>query len=376
MASRSRSRGGNRREQPVQQAQQAVVQQAGVQVQHVDTTRLVVGGLPPSRRLRGCMSRAVCHLQGLPPRLTLAVNPPQTGARIVENGESEDGEIDEMVVDPDQPPEEQPDVQSLWQTVQRLESNVEYLDRWSWHTWHECMKLRSRSQCMLTSPGGGHAHICNARDFHVEEAPQRPDLFGEETVQPFDQTSIFFNLPTVTKCLAFADVQQFAVHTAFVAACPTALGSISRGQYHDLWKLPEVSAHISRRCVLCNHALEIEAVESHMADHWAAITCIEDCFRAFRHCTRPFIDEFANFGWYTNGSLDRAIVFQVYVLRLLCDLFSEGVGSGCPDASVVAKHFASRRTTPCLSIAWDEASVARLVKKFGATAAGGGRIYL
>ena len=263
MASRSRSRGGNRREQPVQQAQQAVVQQAGVQVQHVDTTRLVVGGLPPSRRLRGCMSRAVS-------RLTLAVNPPQTGARIVENGESEDGEIDEMVVDPDQPPEEQPDVQSLWQmvqrlesnveyldrwswhtwhecmklrsrsqcmltspggghahicnardfhvedgeidemvvdpnqppeeqpdvhslwqTVQRLESNVEYLDRWSWHTWHECMKLRSRSQCMLTSPGGGHAHICNARDFHVEEAPQRPDLFGEETVQPFDQTSIF-----------------------------------------------------------------------------------------------------------------------------------------------------------------------------------------
>ena len=59
MASRSRSRSGNRREEPVQQAQQAVVQQAGVQVQHVDAARLVVGGLPRSRRLRGCMSRAV-----------------------------------------------------------------------------------------------------------------------------------------------------------------------------------------------------------------------------------------------------------------------------------------------------------------------------
>ena len=93
--------------------QHATVKQAK-QVQHVawslDDAALLVGALQRSERLHGRMSRAVCHLQGPPPRLTLAVYPPQTSNRVVENGESEDGEIDDTVVDPDQLPEEQPDV--------------------------------------------------------------------------------------------------------------------------------------------------------------------------------------------------------------------------------------------------------------------------
>ena len=170
--------------------------------------------------------------------------------------------------------------------------------------------------------------------------------------------SVFHGLPTINIPLHFGDVVMYAVHTDFIDACPTALLWIAEGKYEKLWNDPEALAHMCRRCVLRDHPLERSAVPIHMEDHWNAITCVQkDSQDVFSLCFQQMRNYFQQFPWYIDDSFNRAILCQVYLLRLLCDLFSDGCGSRCPDASVVAKHFAKRRASPCLSIQGQEASV-------------------
>ena len=151
----------------------------------------------------------------------------------------------------------------------------------------------------------------------------------------FAQDSIFHGLPTFDKQLNYGDVIQFALHPSFFEACPLAIRSIAKGLYHEIWSSPAVLDQMCRRCVLCNHPLERDAVESHLADHWASITCVLNEFSSFKLC-----------------------------IQLLCDLFTvgpDGCGSRCPNASIVAQHFAQRRVAPSLQLDWEKASFERTV---------------
>ena len=158
--SRSRSRSPSRRgtSDAAQPAQQAVgnegQQHTNVAIWSLDDAARLIAVLRQSERQGRMSHTTVCRLQGPPPSLTLTVNLPQTsqivdralsGAQFAETGESEHGGSDDVEVEPE--PESMIaalDVQRLWHMMQRLQSYVQYLDRWSWRTWQECRKLRNR----------------------------------------------------------------------------------------------------------------------------------------------------------------------------------------------------------------------------------------
>ena len=158
----------------------------------------------------------------------------------------------------------------------------------------------------------------------------------------------FNELPTISRKLSVGDLVMYTIHPHSVLTCPAELWWIGQGEYHKLWRTSAHLPHLCHCCLFCDvNFPDCKDVIPHVGTHWCEITGLT--IDEFHICSKTFVEHFTRLAWFTDNDSNRAIVFQVFLVRLVADLFTDGCGTGHPHDGAVVEHPSERGDTQSLS---------------------------